>query len=124
MSLIEVMVALGIFTVVLMSLGGLMYEIAQGSRKSALATYRAAASQEATTWLRGLEFDSLSNAVGCTADTTGFLVYTRCVTVATPSTNRRTVTVVIQPTGALTTTPDTQIVERTTTIGASALVVQ
>jgi prepilin-type N-terminal cleavage/methylation domain-containing protein len=124
MSLIELMVALGIFVVVLMSLGGLMYEIAQGSQKSALATYRAAASQHATAWIRGLDFDSLSTAVGCTADTTGVLVYNRCITVANASTNRKTVTVVIQPTGDLITNPDTQVVERTTTIGSSALVVQ
>lgn len=124
MSLVEVLIALGIFTVVLMSLGGLMYEIAQASRKSALATYRGAASQQATAWIRGLDFDSINSAVGCTADTTGFLQYNRCITVASPSTTRRTVTVVIQPTGNLMARPDTQIVERTKAIKASALVVQ
>lgn len=124
MSLVEVLIALGIFTVVLMSLGGLMYQIAQASQKSASATYRAAASQHATAWIRGLDFDSLSGAVGCTTDTTGLLQYNRCITVASPSATRRTVTVVIQPTGNLIAQPDTQVVERTNTIKSSALVVQ
>ncbi len=124
MSLIEVMVAMGIFAVVLMSLGGLMYEIAQSAQKSALATYRAAASQEATSWIRGLEFDSVSGAVGCTSDSTGILEYSRCITVTSPSTNRHTVKIIIQPTGNLITRPDTQVVERTKSIQTSALVVQ
>lgn len=123
MSLIEIVVALGILSVVLMSLGGLMYEVARGSRQSALATYRAAAARHAAAWIEGLEFDSLSTAVGCTSDSSGILEYTQCVTVS-GSGNTRQATIVIQPTGNLTTSPDTQVVMRTRPLRSSALVIQ
>lgn len=112
MTLIEVMVALGILSVVLMSLGGLMYEIARQTRRSALATYRAAASRSASSWIQLLPFDSLDNAIGCTADSVGILEYNRCVTLSNVSGTRKSITIVIQPTGNLITTPDTQVLER------------
>lgn len=111
-TLIEILVALTILTVVLVALGGIMYQVARQTRQSAVATYRTGAAQLAAVWIQGLTWDSLPGAVGCTTDSMGFMAYTRCVTVIDVGTNSKSVQVVILPTGNLTAPPDTQVIVR------------
>lgn len=116
-TLVEILIALSILSIVLMALGGLMYRVAWQTRKSAVATYRTGAAQLAAGWIHGMPWDNLSlpltaGPVGCTSDSLGMLEYTRCVTVTDVGSSRKSVQVVIQPTGNLTAPPDTQVIER------------
>lgn len=111
-TLVEVIIALGILSLVLLALAGLMFDVSLGTRRSAALSYRSAAAQMAQGWIAALPWDSIPSSVGCTADTTGRLVYTRCVSVQSPSSKLRRVTVVITPTGALTAPPETVVVDR------------
>jgi len=111
-SLAEVMIAVGILSVVLIALGSLMFQVAQHAENSAAVGYRSAAAASAASWAHGLPWDSIDGAVGCRADSTGQLVYVRCVSVqALPSQHKR-VTIVISPTGRLVARPETVTVER------------
>lgn len=111
-TLVEVVVALGLLSLVLLALAGLMFDVSLGTRRSAALSYRSAAVQMAQAWIAALPWDSIPSSVGCTGDTTGQLVYSRCVTVQSPSSKLRRVTVVITPTGALTAPPETVVVDR------------
>lgn len=112
-SLIEIMLAMSILATVLVGLGGLMFQIARHTRQSAAIAYRSAASTSGATLIRGLPWDDISGAVGCTTDTTGLLTYDRCVTFVDLSSTLRRVTVVITPTGQLVVPPDTVVIDRT-----------
>ena len=113
MTLIEILIALGILAVVLLSLGGLMFQVSQQTRRATTLSYLSAAVQIAQTWVEGLPWDSLGSAsvVGCTTDTTGQLVYTQCTTVRGHPTFD-TISVVLTPTGILTAPPETVTVYR------------
>ena len=112
-SLIEIMIALSILAVVLMSLGGLMFQMARHTRQSAAVAYRSAAVTTAATWIQSLPWDSINGAVGCTAETTGLLTYDRCTSVDPVSSTLKRVTVAISPTGPLVVLADSVVVERT-----------
>ena len=108
------MIALSILSVVLLALGGLMFDIARHTRRSTAVTYRSAALETATSWIQGLPWDSIPGALGCTDSlTTGLLEYTRCVELVTGSPNSRLTRIIISPTGVLQARPDTVTVERT-----------
>lgn len=114
-SLIEIMIALSILSTVLVALGGLMFQAANYTRRSAAVSYRGAAAERWAAWVQHLPWDSLATAVGCTTDTSGQLVYTRCVTVQDipgVAPQRKRVTVTITPTGPITIRPDTVVVDR------------
>ncbi len=111
-SLIEIMIALSILAVVLISLGGLMFQMARHTRQSAAVAYRSAAATSAATWIQGLPWDSIDGAVGCTADTSGLLTYDRCMSVYNVSATLKRATVAISPTGQLVVQPDSIVVER------------
>ena len=111
-SLVEVMVALTILATVLISLGGLMYQVASQTRRSAMVTHRSAALQSSEAWLQKLPWDSIPSAVGCVADSSGIFLYNRCVTYSVPTTGRRRIRIVIAPTGAFVTRPETLVVDR------------
>ncbi len=111
-SLIEIMMALGILAVVLISLGGLMFQMARHTRQSAAVAYRSAAATSAATWIQALAWESIDGTVGCTPDTSGLLLYDRCVTVYDVSSTRKRVTVAISSTGPLVVLPDSVVVER------------
>ena len=120
LSLIEVVVAITILSVVVMALGGLMFQVARHTRESAGVAYRSAASESATSWMLTLPWDSIPGAVGCTDSlTTGLLEYTRCVELLTNTPRYRLARITISPTGALQPTPDTITVERTKTRSTS-----
>lgn len=123
-SLIEIVMALGILAVVLIALGGLMFQVARHTQKSAAVAHRSAAAGNAATWIQGLPWDSLGTAVGCTTDTTGPMTYTQCVANSDLSTNLKRVTVVISPTGVMVALPDTVVIDRNKPRPASPLRVQ
>src|SRR5574341_705258 len=113
-TLIEILFALAILSVVLISLGGLLYRVSLQTRRAATLAYLSAAVQIAQTRVEGLPWDSLGSlsVVGCTNDSTGLLAYTRCTTVlGHPAFD--TVSVVLTPTGVLTAPPETLVVFRT-----------
>lgn len=122
-SLIEVMVALTILSTVLITLGGLMFDVARQTRRSAATTYRAAAVQSAQAWIDGLPWSTIDSVGfgGCTADSSGLLAYDQCVQVADTTTTLKRVQVVISPTGNLLAPPDTLIVYRSTDRPSSPL---
>ncbi len=113
-SLIEIMIALSILSVVLLALGSMMFQVARYARRSTAVTYRSAALESSTSWVQGLPWDSLPGIVGCTDSlTTGLLQYTRCVELVTTTPNSRLARIIISPSGALYARPDTVTVERT-----------
>lgn len=113
-SLVEIMIALSILSVVLLALGGLMFDVARHSRRSTAVAYRSAALESATSWIQALPWDSLPTVVGCTDSlTTGLLQYTRCVELVSNTSNSRLARIIISPTGVLQARPDTVTVERT-----------
>ncbi len=116
LSLIEVVVAITILSVVVLALGALMFQVARHTRASAGVAYRSAAIESAGSWLHGLPWDSIPSAVGCTDSlTTGLLQYTRCVVLMTNTPRYRLARITISPTGNLRPSPDTITVERTRT---------
>lgn len=112
-SLIEVAIALSILATVLVSLGGLMFQVARHTRDSAAAGYRSAAATDVSAWAEALPWDSIDGAIGCVDDTTGKYPYTRCTTVVdTASYRLKRMTITIVPTGLLTSRPDTVVIYR------------
>lgn len=114
-SLVEIVMALGILSVVLIALGGLMFQVARHTRQSAVSSYRSAALSGEAGWAQVLPWGRVDgdSVGGCVADTTGPMTYSRCVFVAQLSPQDRRVTVVITPTGTLSGRPDSVIVQRT-----------
>lgn len=110
-TLIEVMVALSILSVVLVSLSGLMFQMGRQTRRSGGVAARTAAVQSALSAIQTVPWDSLPTFAGCAADTTGTLSYTRCVNISTASARLRTATIVIVPDDPLL-RPDTVVVQR------------
>jgi prepilin-type N-terminal cleavage/methylation domain-containing protein len=112
-TLVEIMIALAILSVVLISMSGLMFQVSLQTRRAATLGYLSAAVQMAQTRVEGLPWDSLGSfsAIGCTTDTTGQLVYTRCTSVRGHPVFD-TIRVVLTPTGALTAPPETVTVYR------------
>ncbi len=111
-SLVEVMIALTILSVVLLALGGLMFQVSQRSRSSAATTYRTAAAQKVAAQIQSMPWDSINGAIGCTADSSGLIAYNRCISVTSVGAKTKQVTVVISPTGLFTALPETLLVVR------------
>ena len=105
--------ALGILSVVLMALAGLMFQVSIQTRRSAALSYRSAAAQMAQAYVEALPWDSIPGSVGCSALTAGQLSYTRCLTVQNLASTLRRITVVLTSTGNLVAPPDTLVVDRT-----------
>ena len=110
--LIEVIVAMFILGLVLSSLAALMYSVSRGSFKSIGGAYRNGVLLQEVNRLEALPYDSLP--VGTTTVTVTALPYphTRVVTITNPSTNVKTVTLVITPSITLY-KPDTAVLTRT-----------
>ena len=111
-SLIEVVIAMTILSIVLITLGGLMFDVARQTQASAATTYRAAAVQQAAAWIQALPWGSIDGSAGCESYSMGQLDFDRCVSVLDTTTSMKRVTVVITPTGALMARPDTVVVYR------------
>lgn len=124
-SLVEIVMALGILSAVLIALGALMFQVANHTRRSAVTAYRSAALSGEAAWAQGLPWGRVDadSVGGCASDSTGPMTYSRCVFVAQLSPRDRRVTVVITPTGTLSGRPDSVTVERTKPRQSSPLAV-
>jgi hypothetical protein len=114
----EIIVALTILSVVLIALGGLMFQVSQQTRRSMAETFMSAAMQKYQTRLEGLPWDSLAsdsalvhNIEGCAVDTTGQLVFTACTQV-TDTGGLARIQVTLTPTGNLVARPETLLAYR------------
>ena len=95
--LVEIMLALTILSVVMMALGGLMFQVARDTRLSAQVAYRSAALQNGAAWAQTIPWDSIPSLTGWgTTDTIGQLVYQRYMEYGI-SGNARNLTVIIRP---------------------------
>ena len=91
------MMALMLLSVVMMSLGALMFQVARHTRQSAQVAYRSAALTSAASWAQAMPWDSIPVQVGWgTNDTVGQLVFQRYMSYST-SGNARVLTLVIRP---------------------------
>jgi hypothetical protein len=106
-------VALGILSVVLVALGGLMYQVSVRTRSSTARAFLSAAMQDAQSRVEAAPWDSLPSLANpaCVTDTSGQLVYNRCTTVIDTADLRR-VQVVVIPIGNLTAPANTLVVYR------------
>lgn len=111
-TLLEVVVALGLFSVVLIALVGMMFSMAHQTRLTAYGTARTAAAQSASAWAQAVAWDSIGGSVGCVADTAGPLRYTRCTTVQTVGYRLKRLQIVVAPDSATGLGPDTVTVDR------------
>lgn len=82
MSLVEVLVAVVLLSIVLTSLAALTFSVARQGVTMSGTTYRSGAVAEETNRLMVLPYDSLPNAAGCATVTTSAYPYTRCVALA------------------------------------------
>lgn len=110
--LLEVIVAMFILGIVLSSLAALMFQVSRRSFNSIGGAYRNGVLLQEVNRLEALPYDSL--ALGTTTATVTALPYphTRQVTITNPSTNVKTVKLVITPSIAVY-KPDTSVFTRT-----------
>jgi len=115
------MVALAILSTVLMSLAGLVWQMANHSRDAGMAALRTAALESASAMAQTAAWDSLGTLVGCTANTVAQLQYTQCTQLVTVNTRTKEVRVIVVPTNQASLRPDTLVVRRTKPHKASTL---
>jgi prepilin-type N-terminal cleavage/methylation domain-containing protein len=97
-SLIEIMIAMTILGLVMMSLGKLSVVTAQRGRTNEIAAARTAALQQQSNKFSTMPFDSISTFPTATkVMTAGTFQYRRRLTISAPNTNRRRIVVVIVP---------------------------
>jgi Tfp pilus assembly protein PilV len=123
-SLIEVVVALAILSVVLLSLTGLMWQMGRHTRLSGVSAARTTALESAASLAQAVRWDSLSSLVGCAVDSTAGLSYTRCYEVTTVSSALRQIRVILAPASAAQIAPETLLVQRGRPLRRSPLVPQ
>lgn len=111
-SLVEILLAMTILSTVLIALAGLMYQIARQNHRSGAVGYRSAATMTAAAWARALPWDSIDAQVGCRADSSGLLAYSRCTFVQDAAPQLKQITVVISATGQIAVQPETIVVNR------------
>src|SRR5262245_24220429 len=119
------MMALTILSVVMMSLGALMFQVGRHTRLSAQVAYRSAALNSAATWAQAMPWDSIPGQVGWGPnDTVGQLVFQRYLSYST-SGNNRILMLVIQPVASVASSgrvkPETLTVVRTKPLTTATL---
>ncbi len=125
-TLIEIVLALTLLSVVLISLIGLTYQVSRDTRLSAQVAFRSAAEMNAAAWAQALPWDSIPNLVGWSQpDSIGQLVFRRYMSYAT-SGNWRTMTIVVNPEGpaGATVRPETLTVVRAKPVTTAPLKVR
>ena len=105
-TLVEIVVAMMILSVVMVTLAGLTFQTARRALTSQGIDQRQAVLQQQANMMAAVPYDSLGNFTGCTTVTTPF-AYTRCITMTTPVNNMRRMTVIVTPTMGNTWAPDT-----------------
>ena len=97
-TLIEVMVAMTVLSVVVVSLLGLTFTVARRSYSSSGVAYTTGVLNEQAGRMNALPFDSLDSRAGCVTVTTAPFKHTRCISVTATATNAKTVKVIVRPT--------------------------
>lgn len=98
-SLMEVVVALTLLSVVLLALTGIMWEMGRHTRMASLVSARGAALASAASLAEAVRWDSLDALAGCAADSSGAFTYTRCFEVTAPVGGTRQVRAIVVPAG-------------------------
>jgi prepilin-type N-terminal cleavage/methylation domain-containing protein len=123
-SLIEVVVALTILSVVLLALSGIMWQMGRHTRVSGLVGSRSAALESSASLAQSVRWDSLPALPGCATDSSGALVFTRCFEVQTLGPSLRQIRVIVTPTVATVMKAETLMVQRTRPSALSPLNIQ
>ena len=110
-TLVEIVVAMMILSVVMVTLAGLTFQTARRALTSQGIDQRQAVLQQQANMMAAVPYDSLGNFTGCTTVSAPF-AYTRCVTMTTPVTNVRRMTVIVTPTMSNKWAPDTIQIEK------------
>ncbi len=111
-SLIEVLVAVVLTTVILTGLSGMVFTASRQTTNIAASNFRQGLMVQEVNRLSALRYADLAGQAGCRTTSTGVFPHQRCITVTSLATNRSRVTIVVRPTqpGVA---ADTVILERT-----------
>jgi prepilin-type N-terminal cleavage/methylation domain-containing protein len=96
-SLVEVIVAMLLLAICVTALAGLSYSVSQSSMKVTGTAYRNGVLMQELNRLETLPYDSLHNGVSSISVATAPYPHTRYITIAEPSTNLKTVKIIITP---------------------------
>jgi prepilin-type N-terminal cleavage/methylation domain-containing protein len=110
--LLEVIIAMFILGLVLSSLAALMYQVSRRSFLAIGGAYRNGVLLQEVNRMEALPYDSLAVGTASVSVTALPYVYTRTTTITNPSTNAKTVELIIAPSNILY-KPDTAIFTRT-----------
>lgn len=110
--LIEVLIAISIFALIATSHAAVTLRYATRAREVKTGASRSAALQEYIVRMASVPFDSLAGRAGCVTVTTGDLPSTRCITITTVTTTKKTVTLILTPSSTAY-KPDTIFMTRT-----------
>ena len=97
-ALVEVMVAMVLFSIATLGLAAMSVVVARRAVTSAATTSRAATMGEQFDRLQAMPFDSLAARAGCTVITGPPLPHTRCVTITSLPNNKLQVRLIVTPT--------------------------
>jgi prepilin-type N-terminal cleavage/methylation domain-containing protein len=97
-ALVEVMVAMVLFSIATLGLAAMSVVVARRAVTSAATTARAALLNEQSDRLQAMPFDSLAARAGCTVVTGPPLPNTRCVTITPLPNNKIQVRLIVTPT--------------------------
>ena len=95
-SLIEVVLAMTLMSVALLSMAGLTFQVTRRAVESQGVVRTTTAAAEQVNRLTLAPFEELANEAGCT-EVGGDFPHTRCVTVVTVSANKKNVQVILTP---------------------------
>ena len=88
---------MAILSTALLSLSGLMWQMARQGRFAGYATARTAALESAAALAQGADWDSLNALIGCASDSVASFTYTQCYELTTVSNTLRRVDVIVSP---------------------------
>jgi prepilin-type N-terminal cleavage/methylation domain-containing protein len=97
-ALVEVMVAMVLFSIATLGLAAMSVVVARRAVTSAATTARAATMGEQFDRLEAMPFDSLAARAGCTVITGPPLPHTRCITITSLPNNKLQVRLIVTPT--------------------------
>lgn len=110
-TLVEIVMAMMILSIILVSLAGLSFRTARQAMDNVGLDQRQATLMQEVNRLASVPHTSLSSQVGCRSVTTGTFPYERCVSTSTVTANVTRVTIVVTPARAQW-APDTVFVDR------------
>jgi Tfp pilus assembly protein PilV len=111
-SLVEVLIAITLMTIVLTALSGLSFQAARQTTQLAGDGYRQGVLIQESNRVTATPFANLPALTGCTTQAGGTFPHTRCTTVTNLSTTRRRVRIIVTP-AQPGVRPDTAVIDRT-----------